>query len=78
MYNHLFDLPAFGVVFDDIEGREMEIGGDKVTGFLSFLFYYHNSGFAEVFNEADKPSDLKRSAFPIKGQREFSIGRADG
>lgn len=56
----------------------MKIGRDKVTGFFSFFFYYHDSDFAEVFNKTDKSSDLKSSVFPIEGKGDFLIGRADG
>jgi hypothetical protein len=65
VFDHLFDLPAFGIISKDIESREMEIGGDKITGLLSFFFYDHDRDFAEVLDEANKPSDPKSSLFPI-------------
>jgi len=52
----------------------MEIGGDKNNGasFL-FFFYHHERGdFAEVFDEANKPSDLEEvRCFSIEGKREL-------
>jgi hypothetical protein len=78
VFDHLFDLPAFGIVSEDIESREMEIGGDKITGLLSFFFYHHDRHFAEVLDEAKKPSDLKSSLFSIEGKRDLSVGRAKG
>jgi hypothetical protein len=78
VFDHLFDLPAFGIVSKDIESREMQIGGDKIAGFLSFFFYHHDGDFAEVLDEANKPSDLKRSVFSIEGKRDLSVGRAKG
>ena len=56
----------------------MEIGGDKITRFFSFLPHHHDSDFAEVFNKADKSSDFKSSVFPIEGKRDLLIGRAEG
>ena len=56
----------------------MEIAGDKVTGFLSFLFHHHDGDFAEVLDEANKPSDLKSSLLSIEGKRDLSVGRAKG
>lgn len=56
----------------------MEIGGNKITWFLSFLFDHHNGDFAEVFDEADKSGDLKRSVFPIEREGDLSIGRGKG
>jgi hypothetical protein len=56
----------------------MKIGGDKVTRFFSFLLYHDDSDFAEVFKEADKPSDLKSLVFPIEGKGDLLVGRADG
>jgi hypothetical protein len=78
VFDHLFDLPAFGIISEDIESTEMEIGGDKITGLLSFLFHHHNGDFAEVLNEANKPSDLKCSVLSIEGERDFSVGGAKG
>lgn len=56
----------------------MEIGGDKITGLLSFLFHHHDSDFAEVLDEANKPSNLKSSLLSIEGKRDLSVGRAKG
>jgi hypothetical protein len=78
VFDHLFNLPAFGIISEDIESRKMEIGGDKITGFLSFFFYHHNGHFAEVLDESNKPSDLKRSLFPIERKRDLSVGRTQG
>jgi hypothetical protein len=78
VFDHLFDLPAFGIIPEDIESRKMEIGGDKITGLLSFFFYDHDRDFAEVLDEANKPSDLKSSLFPVEGERDPSVGRAKG
>jgi hypothetical protein len=76
--DHLFDLPSFGIVSEDIESREMEIGGDKVTGLLSFLFHDHDRDLAKVLDEANKPSDLKSLLFSIEGARDFSVSGAEG
>jgi hypothetical protein len=78
VFDHLFDLPAFGIISEDIESREMEIGGDKITGLLSFFFYHHDGDFAEVLDEANKPSDLKSSVLSIEGKRELLVGRTKG
>jgi hypothetical protein len=56
----------------------MEIGGDKITGLLSFLFHHHDSDFAEVLDEANKTSDLKSSVLSVEGKRDLSVGRAKG
>ena len=56
----------------------MKIGGDKVTRFFSFLLYHHDSDFAEVFDDADKSSDLKSPMFTIEGEGDLSIGRSYG
>ena len=56
----------------------MEMGGDKITRFLSFFFHHHHSDFAEVFKEANKPSDLKGSLFPVERKGDFSVGRTKG
>jgi len=76
--DHLFNLPAFGIISEDIESREMEISRDKITGLLSFFFYHHDGDFAEVLDEANKPSDLKSSVLSIEGKRDLSVGRAKG
>jgi hypothetical protein len=78
VFNHLLNLPAFGVIFEDIQSREMEIGGNQITRLLSFFFYDHNGDFAEVLDEANKPSDLKRPLLSIEGKRGLSVGRAEG
>jgi len=78
VFDHLFDLPAFGIISEDIESREMEIGGDKITGLLSFLFHDDDRDLAEVLDEANKPSDLKSLLFSIEGNRDLSVGRAKG
>jgi hypothetical protein len=78
VFDHLFDLPAFGIISEDIESRQMEIGGDKITRFLSFFLYHHDGHFAEVLDEADKPSDLKRSVLSIEGERDLSVSRTKG
>jgi len=56
----------------------MEIGGNQITRLLSFFFYDHNGDFAEVLDEANKPSDLKRPLLSIEGKRGLSVGRAEG
>jgi len=56
----------------------MEIRGDKIAGFLSFLFHYHDGNFAEVLDEANKPSDLKGSMLSIEGKGDLSVGRLKG
>jgi hypothetical protein len=76
--DHLFNLPAFGVIVEDIQSREMEIGGNQITRLLSFFFYDHNGDFAEVLDEANKPSDLKSSVLSVEGKRDFSVGKAKG
>jgi hypothetical protein len=78
VFDHLFDLPAFGIISEDIESREMEIGGDKITRLLSFFFYHHDGDFAEVLDEANKPSDPKSSVLSIEGERDLSVGRTKG
>jgi hypothetical protein len=78
VFDHLFDLPAFRIISKDIERREMEIGRDKITGFLSLLFHDHDRNLAEVLDEADKPSDLKSLLFSIEGDRDLSVGRTKG
>jgi len=77
VFDHLFDLPAFGIISEDIESREMEISRDKITRLLSFFFYHHEGDFAEVLDEANKPSDLKSSVLSIEGKRDLSVGRAE-
>lgn len=52
VFDHLFDLPAFGVIFDDIQGGKKEIRGDKITGLLSFLFYCYHSHFAQALDRS--------------------------
>jgi hypothetical protein len=78
VFDHLLDLPTFGIISEDIESREMEIGGDKITRLLSFLFYHHDGDFAEVLDESSKPSDLKSALLSIEAKRDFSVGRAKG
>jgi hypothetical protein len=78
VFNHLFDLPALGIISEDIESREMEIGGDKITGLLSFFFYHHDGNLAEVLDESNKPSDSKGLWFSIEGKRDLSVGGAKG
>jgi hypothetical protein len=56
----------------------MEIGGNQITRLLSFFFYDHNSDFAKVLEEANKPSDLKSSLLSVEGKRNSSVGRVKG
>ena len=56
----------------------MEIGADKITRFLSFLFHDHDRNSAEVLDEANKSSDLQRSMLSVEGERDLSVGRARG
>jgi hypothetical protein len=56
----------------------MQIRANKITRLLSFLFYDHDRDFAEVLNEANKASDLERSVFSVKGERNLSVGRTKG
>ena len=56
----------------------MEIGRDKITRLLSFFLDHHDGDFAEVLDEANKPSDVKGSLFPIEGTRDLSVGRTKG
>jgi len=56
----------------------MEIGADKITRFLSFLFHDHDRNSAEVLDEANKSSDLQRSMLSVEGERDLSVGRAKG
>jgi hypothetical protein len=76
--DHLFNLPAFGIISEDIESREMEIGGDKITGLLSFFFYDHDRDLAEVLDESNKPSNLKSLLSSIEAKRDLSVGRTKG
>jgi hypothetical protein len=76
--DHLFDLPALGVIVEDIQGGKMEIGGDQITRFLSFFLYHHDGDFAEVLDEANKPSDLKSSVLSVEGKGDLLVGRAKG
>jgi hypothetical protein len=78
VFDHLFDLPAFGIISEDIQSREMEIGGDKITGLLSFFFHDHDRDLVEVLDEANKPGDLKSLLFSIEGNRDLLVGRAKG
>ena len=56
----------------------MEIGGDKITGLLSFFSHDHDGDLAEFLDEANKSSDLKSSVLSIEGKRDLSVGRAKG
>jgi hypothetical protein len=56
----------------------MEICADKITGFLSFLFYENDRDFAEVLDEANKSSDLKSSVLSVEGKGDLLVGRAKG
>lgn len=56
----------------------MEIGRNQITRLLSFFFYDHDGDFAEVLDEANKPSGLKSSVLSIEGKRDLSVGRAKG
>lgn len=56
----------------------MKIGADKIAGFLSFLFHYHDRNFAEVLDEANKPSDLKGPMPSIEGKEDLSVGESKG
>ena len=75
VFDHLFDLPAFGVVLDDIDGRQMNIRTDKVNGFLTFLFYHHDGHFPQVLNVSNKLGDVECFGFSIHEKGNFSIGR---
>src|SRR4030043_2349059 len=75
VFDHLFDLPPFGVVFDDIDGSQMNIRTDKVSGFLTFFFHYHDSHFPQSLNVSNKPGDAQCFGFSIHEQRDLSIGR---
>jgi hypothetical protein len=56
----------------------VEIGGNQITRLLSFFFYDHDGDFAEVLDEANKPSNLKSSLLSIEGKRDLLVGRAKG
>jgi hypothetical protein len=56
----------------------MEIRGDKIAGFLSLLFHYHDRHFTEVLDEANKPSDLEGPLLSIEEKRDLSVGRSKG
>lgn len=56
----------------------MEIRGDKIAGFLSLLFHYHDRNVTEVLDEANKPSDLEGPLLSIGEKRDLSVGRSKG
>jgi hypothetical protein len=56
----------------------MEIGGDKITGLLSFFSHDHDGDLAEFLDEANKSSDLKSSVLSVEGKRDLSVGRMKG
>src|SRR4030043_2256445 len=75
VFDHLFDLPPFGVVFDDIDGSQMNIRTDKVSGFLTFFFHHHDGHFPQALNVSNKPGDAECFGFSIHEKRNLSIGR---
>ena len=75
VFDHLFDLPPFGVVFDDIDGSQMNIRTDKVSGFLTFFFHHHDGHFPQGLNVSNKPGDAECFGFSIHEQGNLSIGR---
>lgn len=56
----------------------MEIGGDKITGLLSFFSHDHDGDLAEFLDEANKSSDLKSPVLSVEGKRDLSVGRMKG
>ena len=73
VFDHLFNLPAFGVIFNDIQGREMEIGGNKIGVLLSFFFHDHYRYFAQTLDDPNKSGDLEGFVFAIDEGRDLSI-----
>jgi len=78
VFDHLFNLPALGIILDDIQGGEMKIRRNKIRGLLSFLFHHHHSHFAQALDGPDKSGDLKDFVFTVQEKGDLSIGRSDG
>ena len=74
VFDHLFDLPPFGVVFDDIDRREMNIRTDEASGFLPFFFHHHDGHFPHVLYVSNTPGDGECFGFTIHGKGDFSGG----
>ena len=77
IFDHLFDLPALGVVPHYVDGRQMEMGTDQIDRFLTLFLHDHDSDFPEIFDLTDDPGDPELFCFSIEKNRDLPIRRSD-
>jgi hypothetical protein len=75
IFDHLFDLPALGIIFHHIQGTEMKVRRDKITRFLPFFFHHDDSDLPQALDNSNKSGDLEGFVFTIDEEGKFSIGR---
>ena len=77
VFDHLFNLPTLGVIFDDIDGRQMNIRTNQINGFFAFFFHNHDGYFSEVLDLPNKLGKVECFSFPIHEKGNFPIGRSE-
>ncbi len=75
VFDHLFDLPSFGIILDHIDGGEVEMGRDQIDGFLTFLFYPYHGHLTYSLDLPDHLSHLKGSILPVQMEGDLPIKR---
>ena len=64
--DHLFDLPAFRIVLDDVDGRQVDNRTDQVTDFAPFLFDDDQGHFTDALDGADELGDFESLILAIQ------------
>lgn len=71
VFDHLFNLPAFGIILDYLDRREINISRDQIDGLLAFLFYYDHSHLTYPLNFPNHLSHLKVWVLPVELERDL-------
>ena len=74
VFDHLFDLPAFRIVLDHLDSRQMGIRTDQIADVSSFLFDDDHSHLTNSLDGGDELGNFEGFILAIQTQRHLPIG----
>lgn len=73
--DHLFDLPTFRIVLDDVDSRQVDIRTDQIADSAPFLFDDDQGHFTDALDGADELGDFESLILAVQTHAHLSVGR---
>lgn len=77
VFNHLFDLPTFGIILDYLDRREIKIGREQISEFI-LLLLSNQHHFAYPLNLPNPLSYLKSSILSVPPEADTGLAEQIG